>query len=46
MTQEHYYNVSVEWEEGRKGTMTSDVLETAIEVATPPQFAKGIEGIW
>jgi peroxiredoxin-like protein len=46
MAQEHYYDVSVEWAEGRKGTMTSEVLETAIEVATPPQFAKGIEGIW
>ncbi len=46
MTQAHYYDVSVEWEQGRKGTMTSEVLETAIEVATPPQFAKGIEGIW
>lgn len=46
MTQAHYYDVSVEWAQGRKGTMTSEVLETAIEVATPPQFAKGIEGIW
>jgi peroxiredoxin-like protein len=46
MTQEHYYDVSVEWVEGRKGTITSEVLKTAIEVATPPQFAKGIEGIW
>ena len=46
MAQEHYYNVSVDWAEGRKGIMTSEVLETAIEVATPPPFAKGIEGLW
>jgi peroxiredoxin-like protein len=46
MAQEHYYDVSVEWAEGRKGTMTSEVLKTAIEVATPPQFTKGIEGVW
>ena len=46
MVQEHYYNVAVDWTEGRKGTMTSEVLETAIEVATPPQFPKGIEGVW
>ncbi|MES2645774.1 MAG: OsmC family protein [Bacteroidota bacterium] len=46
MIQEHYYDVSVDWEEGRKGTMTSAVLDKAIEVATPPQFAQGIEGVW
>ena len=46
MAQEHYYDVSVEWEEGRKGTMTSEVLDSSIEVATPPQFSKGIEGVW
>jgi peroxiredoxin-like protein len=46
MTQEHYYDVTVEWSEGRRGTVTSEVLKTVIEVATPPQFAKGIEGIW
>ena len=46
MPQDHYYDVTVNWADGRKGTMTSEVLETAIDVATPPQFAKGIEGIW
>jgi Predicted redox protein, regulator of disulfide bond formation len=46
MAQDHYYDVTVNWADGRKGTMTSEVLETAIDVATPPQFAKGIEGIW
>ena len=46
MEKEHFYDVTVEWAAGRKGTITSDVLETAIDVATPPQFAKGIEGVW
>ena len=46
MSQEHYYDVSVQWIDGRKGTMKSDVLDNTIEVATPPQFAKGIEGMW
>ena len=46
MAQEHYYDVSVDWAEGRKGTMKSEVLDTTIEVATPPQFANGIEGLW
>ena len=46
MAQDHYYDVTVDWADSRKGTMTSEVLETAIDVATPPQFAKGIEGVW
>jgi peroxiredoxin-like protein len=46
MAQEHYYDVSVDWTDGRKGTVKSAVLNNTIEVATPPQFAKGIEGIW
>ncbi len=46
MAQEHLYDVSVQWTEDRKGILTSDVLEKEIEVATPPQFAKGVEGVW
>lgn len=46
MESEHFYEVSVNWKADRKGTLSSPVLETAIEVATPPQFPKGIEGIW
>ncbi|MDX2003407.1 MAG: OsmC family protein [Chitinophagales bacterium] len=42
----HYYDVTVEWTSDRKGTMSSPVLFDSIEVATPPQFNKGIEGIW
>jgi peroxiredoxin-like protein len=42
----HYYDVSVQWKNDRVGVMTSTVLPDAIEVATPPQFAKGVEGIW
>ena len=43
---EHNYEVSVEWQEDRKGLMASPVLNQTIEVATPPQFPKGMEGIW
>ena len=43
---EHVYEVSVNWQADRKGVMTSPVLNTKIEVATPPQFPKGMEGIW
>lgn len=42
----HYYNVNLKWEAERKGAISSPELETSIEVATPPQFPKGIEGIW
>ncbi|MFP5470667.1 MAG: OsmC family protein [Bacteroidia bacterium] len=42
----HSYNVSLKWEEGRKGIVHSPELPTKIEVATPPEFEKGIAGIW
>lgn len=42
----HGYNVSLKWEEGRKGVMKSPELPTKIEVATPPEFEKGVPGIW
>ncbi len=42
----HYYNVDLNWETDRKGLMSSPVLNERIEVATPPEFPKGMEGIW
>ncbi|MBS1636718.1 MAG: OsmC family protein [Bacteroidetes bacterium] len=45
-TTAHYYEMSVNWQSDRKGLMTSPELTASIEVATPPQFPKGIEGIW
>jgi peroxiredoxin-like protein len=46
----HFYNVDVNWENSRKGIVCSPELNTkngvCIEVATPPQFPKGMEGIW
>lgn len=42
----HHYEVKVNWETDRKGLMTSPVLNENIEVATPPEFPKGIPGIW
>ena len=46
MIQEHFYEVLVNWNHDRIGTMSSPVLHSKIEVATPPQFPKGIDGIW
>jgi peroxiredoxin-like protein len=46
MSIEHFYEVAVNWQADRKGNMTSPELTTMVEVATPPQFPKGMEGIW
>ncbi len=46
----HYYNVDINWDKERKGVMCSPELNkdanSCIEVATPPQFPKGMPGIW
>ncbi|MBU4537881.1 MAG: OsmC family protein [Weeksellaceae bacterium] len=46
MSQEHYYEVKAEWKEGRKGILSSPVLNETIECATPPEFPNGVPGIW
>lgn len=46
----YYYNVDVNWNTERKGIMCSPELNkdagSCIEVATPPEFPKGMPGIW
>ena len=46
----HTYNVDLSWDGTRIGTMCSpeivDKGGACFEVATPPEFPKGIEGIW
>lgn len=46
----HFYNVDINWNTDRKGVMCSPELNqesgSCIEVATPPEFPKGIPGIW
>ena len=46
MSTEHFYEVAVQWSMDRKGIMSSPVLPDKIEVATPPEFPKGMENIW
>lgn len=46
MNTEHYYEVSVKWQSERKGILDSQVLNDKITVATPPEFPKGMPGIW
>jgi organic hydroperoxide reductase OsmC/OhrA len=46
----HFYSVNINWETDRKGILCSPELNPevgrCIEVATPPEFPKGIPGIW
>lgn len=42
----HSYDVDLHWNEGRQGTLRSGKLNETIEVATPPEFPGGVEGIW
>jgi organic hydroperoxide reductase OsmC/OhrA len=49
----HFYTVDIAWNKDRRGMMCSpelmqdnDPAGGCIEVATPPEFPKGISGIW
>lgn len=46
MNEIHQYEVNLQWNDHTKGTLSSPVLPNNIEVATPPDFPKGMEGIW
>ncbi|WP_290217195.1 OsmC family protein [Kaistella yonginensis] len=46
MMDAHLYNVNIAWTKDRQGEMSSPELSTTVEIATPPQFPKGVEGIW
>lgn len=46
MENTHQYEVNLQWNSERKGTISSPVLPSQIEVATPPDFPKGMPGIW
>jgi len=45
MDDDHYYKINVKWDKERIGTLSSESLPQ-IRVATPPEFAKGVPGIW
>lgn len=44
--EEHIYNVDLKWKADRRGEISSPELNETIEVATPPEFPGGVEGIW
>ena len=43
---EHEYVVEVNWKNDRLGVLYSPELTDKVDVATPPQFNKGIERVW
>ncbi len=45
MNSEYYYTTKVDWTNGRKGDLTVEGFP-AVEVATPPEFDKGIPNTW
>ncbi|GAB4026341.1 OsmC family protein [Spirosoma gilvum] len=42
----HEYNVNLDWQYARLGRLSSHDLNETIEVATPPEFPKGMPGVW
>lgn len=42
----HTYNVNLNWVADRIGEVSSPELLVQIDVATPPQFPNGVEGVW
>lgn len=46
MNVEHNYEVDVNWVKDRIGILYSPELNDEMQVATPPQFPKGIDKIW
>ncbi len=46
MSENHFYQVDLSWKSGRIGELSSPVLDTTIECATPPEFANGVPNIW
>ncbi|GAB4022411.1 hypothetical protein GCM10028808_70090 [Spirosoma migulaei] len=42
----HYHEVNLGWQYARLGQLSSPVLNENIDVATPPEFPKGMPGVW
>jgi len=42
----HTYEVNLKWTGKTKGILSSAILPKEIEVATPPEYHKGMEGYW
>lgn len=46
MAEKHEYQVDLTWKKDRIGVVSSPELNDEIEVATPPDFPRGIPNIW
>jgi peroxiredoxin-like protein len=46
MGHDNYYQVKVNWKKDRRGILSSPHLQSKIDVVTPPDFPKGIRGVW
>lgn len=42
----YYFEVQLNWQEGRKGLLTANDVKSSIQVATPPEFSGGVPDIW
>lgn len=42
----HTYSVNLAWQHDRKGVLFGEELNKSLDVATPPPFPKGMEGVW
>jgi organic hydroperoxide reductase OsmC/OhrA len=43
---QYYFEVQLNWQEGRKGILTAPDVKDTIRVATPPEFIGGIPDMW
>ena len=46
MDDTHYYEVNLLWNSGTQGTLSSPIIPNKIDVATPPEFPKGVKEKW
>ncbi|MEO6302593.1 MAG: OsmC family protein [Bacteroidia bacterium] len=46
MNDTHNYEVNLLWNQNTIGLLSSPVLSSNIEVATPPEFPNGVKDIW
>lgn len=45
-TNTHIYETDLTWIKNKTGKLSSEKLDDEIEIATPPEFPGGVEGVW
>ena len=43
---QYFFEVQLNWQEGRKGILTANDVKDIIKVATAPEFSGGVPDIW